>query len=447
MRGKNTDIIKNYKVSIILEKDVLLIKNCIWLYFWLLMFEGALRKWVLPGLATPLLIVRDPVAIFILFKSFSSRLIHGNLYIITGWLVSIICIPIAIFFGHGNVFVAIYGSRIFLIHFPMIFIIGTLFNSEDVIRIGKSFLALVIPTTILIAVQFYSPQSAFVNRGVGGDEKGAGFSGALGFARPPGFYSFTNGNVTYYCIVICFIFYFWLSEFKQIKSYLLIFYTITFVIAFPMCISRTLFFQIALTLLFSLVAISSNKKIFGRLLFAIVVVGILVLIFQNTSFFQTSVDAFSARFDNANESEGGIKGVFLDRVLGGLVSALLFKENPIPYFGYGIGLGTNVGAMLTTGTTGFLISEGEWGRLVGEMGFVLGITIIILRTTLGFDLLIGAFKEISKRNLLPWILMSGTFMAILQGQFAQPTSLGFGVLMGGLVIASLKNSQSINNNK
>ena len=195
-----------------------------------------------------------------------------------------------------------------------------------------------------------------------------------------------------------------------------------------------------------MVAITSNKKIFGRLLFAIVVVGVLIFIFQNTSFFQTSVDAFTTRFDNANEAEGGIKGVFLDRVLGGLISALLFNENPIPYFGYGIGLGTNVGAMLTTGTTGFLISEGEWGRIVGEMGFILGIIIIILRTTLGLDLLKAAFKEISKKNLLPWMLMSGTFMAILQGQFAQPTSLGFAVLMGGLVIASLKHGQSINNN-
>ena len=35
----------------------------LWTYFWLLIFEGALRKWVLPGLSNPLLIVRDPVAI------------------------------------------------------------------------------------------------------------------------------------------------------------------------------------------------------------------------------------------------------------------------------------------------------------------------------------------------------------------------------------------------
>jgi hypothetical protein len=29
-------------------------------YFWLLIFEGALRKWVVPGLSDPLLLARDP---------------------------------------------------------------------------------------------------------------------------------------------------------------------------------------------------------------------------------------------------------------------------------------------------------------------------------------------------------------------------------------------------
>src|SRR6202022_5134648 len=37
------------------------IRLLIWLYFWLLLWEGALRKWVFPSWSTPLLLVRDPV--------------------------------------------------------------------------------------------------------------------------------------------------------------------------------------------------------------------------------------------------------------------------------------------------------------------------------------------------------------------------------------------------
>lgn len=422
-----------------LNKDSIIVKKGIWLYFWLLLFEGALRKWVFPGLATPLLVIRDPIAIYIIFKALKSNLLPSNGYLVTLWTVSIICIPFAVFLGHGNVFVAIYGARIFLFHFPLIFIIGNVFQIEDVILFGKRILALIIPTTILIAAQFYSPQSAFVNRGVGGDEKGAGFGGALGFSRPPGFFSFTSGNVLYYCIAICFILYFWLSEQVKINRILLICYTIAFVIAFPMCISRSLFFQTILSSLFGLIAISRNSKIFVRLLLTFIIVAILILILQNTTFFQTSFGAFSSRFESANQTEGGVKGVLLDRFLGGLISALFFSDHPIPYFGYGIGLGTNVGAMLTTGAAGFIIAEEEWGRLVGEMGFVLGIVIILIRVILGAEMMIASYKAIGKKNLLPWLLMSWTFLAILQNQLGQPTALGFTVIAGGLVMASLNN--------
>ena len=45
------------------------LKIAIWLYFLLWIFEGALRKWVLPSLATPLLMVRDPIAIYIILRA------------------------------------------------------------------------------------------------------------------------------------------------------------------------------------------------------------------------------------------------------------------------------------------------------------------------------------------------------------------------------------------
>jgi hypothetical protein len=37
----------------------------VWLYFWLLLWEGALRKWFFPSPSTPLLVVRDPVVLVI----------------------------------------------------------------------------------------------------------------------------------------------------------------------------------------------------------------------------------------------------------------------------------------------------------------------------------------------------------------------------------------------
>src|SRR5690349_2977338 len=41
------------------------LKQLVWCYFGLLLVEGAFRKWWLPQLSAPLLIIRDPVVIAI----------------------------------------------------------------------------------------------------------------------------------------------------------------------------------------------------------------------------------------------------------------------------------------------------------------------------------------------------------------------------------------------
>jgi len=43
------------------------IRRLLWIYFWLLIFEGALRKWIFPSFSDPLLLARDPIALLTLF--------------------------------------------------------------------------------------------------------------------------------------------------------------------------------------------------------------------------------------------------------------------------------------------------------------------------------------------------------------------------------------------
>ena len=66
-----------------LEGEYSFIKKLIWVYFLLLLFEGALRKWFLPGLSLGLLSVRDPVALWIYYLAFSKGIFPmQNKYII-----------------------------------------------------------------------------------------------------------------------------------------------------------------------------------------------------------------------------------------------------------------------------------------------------------------------------------------------------------------------------
>ena len=408
----------------------------IWAYFFLLIFEGALRKWVFPGLATPLLIVRDPIALGLIVLTWKRGLLPSNTYLTGMILIAVISIFTATLLGHGNLLVALFGARILLLHFPLIFVIGRLFTRQDVVRMGVVTLWIALPMVILIGAQFYSPQSAWVNRGIGGDMTGGGFSGALGFFRPPGTFSFTNGNTAFFSFVAPFVFYFWLDR-KPIHSLLLIAATVALLFAIPLSISRSLLFQVVITLIFFISAATRKPEYLGRTVLAMVGGALALAVLSQTSFFGTATEAFTARFENANETEGGLEGVFIDRFLGGLVGALT-NTSTLPFFGHGLGMGTNVGSMLLSGSISFLIAEQEWGRIVGELGPLLGIGVIVLRLGLSTKIAMASYKKLTAGDLLPWLLLSFGLLMLAQGGWAQPSSLGFCTLIGGLLVASLR---------
>jgi hypothetical protein len=409
------------------------LKQMIWLYFFLLIFEGALRKWILPFLSGPLLIVRDPVALYILVLAQQRGLIKSEY---AKWMIIIgfASLFTAMILGHGNLAVALYGARVLILHFPLIFIIGAVFTSEDVIKMGKATLLISIPMIILVGMQFYSPQSAYVNRGIGGNEAGAGFSGALGFFRPPGTFSFTNGNALFFGFLAPFVFYFWLYP-KEINKFILIGSTIALLGSIPTSISRALFLSIVVTAVFAVIGVARKPAFLKRILGASVGIFILLAGLSQTSVFNQATEAFTARFDGANESEGGLQSVLLDRYLGGMLGAVGSSANQ-PFFGYGIGLGTNLGNQLIASSA--VLPEGEWGRIIAEQGMILGIGSILIRLLFSFKMFTASYKRLAFGDLLPFILLSYFLLNIPQAQWKQPTSLGFSIMIGGLQLASLR---------
>lgn len=415
-----------------------LLNRGVWAYFLLLIFDGALRKWVVPGLATPLLLVRDPIAFYLILASWKRGLFSWNTYVSAMFLVGVAGLYTAVFWGHGSLPVAIYGARILLLHFPLIFVIGRIFNRDDVEKMGKVILWIAIPMTVLLALQFFSPQTAWVNRGVGG-EGAAGFGGAMGYFRPPGTFSFTNGTALFYGLLSCFVFYFWIRP-RGTNRLLLIGATAALLAAIPLSISRTLFFQFGVSLIFTLLIISRKPKYMGRMLLAFIGGAVAIAFLNNTDFFQTATEAFTARFEMAGEQEGGVQGTLGDRYLGGMI-AVIRESLDYPLLGLGIGMGTNVGSMLLSGQRDFLIAEGEWGRNIGELGPILGLGVIFLRIHLSVKIALASYRMLVRDNLLPWMLLSFGFLTIPQAPWSQPTSLGFSILVGGLMIAAMNSPE------
>jgi hypothetical protein len=292
---------------------------------------------------------------------------------------------------------------------------------------------------VLIALQFYSPQSAWVNRGVGGDVEGAGFSGALGFFRPPGTFSFTNGTTMFYSLLGCFVFYFWLAPRNTVSRLLLVAATGGLLASIPFSISRTLLFQVIITLFFAMLAVSSRPRYLTRMISALVGAVLVIAVLSQTSLLEAPVEAFTTRIELASDFEGGAKGTLVDRYLGSMLTAITgTKSTQAPFFGYGIGMGTNVASNLLSGDRGFLISEEEWGRLIGEMGLLMGLIVLVIRLGLMAKIALASYRQLAEGQLLPWLLVSFGLLTLPQGQWAQPTALGFSALLGGLMIAALR---------
>ena len=412
--------------------------NALYLYFWLIIFEGAIRRWFLPGFSDILLIIRDPVAIYIVYLAWRSNLLILNGYVIGFVSISLISFFTAVLVGHGNIWVALFGLRITLLHIPLVFIIAEFFEWTDVLKIGRWIIYLTIPMVVVIIIQFYSPQQSFINRGVGGNIEGAGFGGSMGYFRPPGTFSFITGVSTFFSIAACFIFYA-LYDNMNLPKWLIFIALCAVMISIPFSISRTLFFSISISFLFFITSIFNNTRLFSDIIKYSIIIILLLLILSSLSILSTGIDVFSDRFTSANESEGGlVNGVIGNRFLGGLIEAISTADEK-PFFGLGLGMGTNAGAKLLTGVSGtFLISEGEWGRLIGEMGPLIGILFIFFRLIISINLSLESFKKIKTGNILPWILLSFVFVSFAQGQWAQPNTLGFSVFFTGILIAAFK---------
>ncbi|MCP9234506.1 hypothetical protein [Lewinella sp. JB7] len=408
-------------------------RRMIHLYVFLLIFEGAIRKWILPGLATPLLLVRDPLVLLIIASYWQAGRRLINIYTLPLLVAGILSLLLTLAFAHGNVVIAVFGLRTLVLHFFLIFIIGEVFDRKEVERVGRYVVYLLPLITVLIGLQFYSPQSAWVNRGVGGDVEGAGFSGAMGYFRPSGTFSFTNGLTTFYGLAVAYVFYFW-GEPSRINRLTLLAGTVSVIAAIPLSISRGYLFQVGLTVFFFVVASLRSGRSIRTLLIALVASPLLIAILSNFGFIQTGVEVLTTRFALAAKSEGGLEGTLGERFLGGLIQA--FSSGDTPWYGQGLGLGTNVGSTILTGGRTFLVAEGEWNRVAGEMGPILGIIVILLRIVLAGQMMLAGIGALFRNNSLPFLLLSFGFLQVLQGGWSQPTALGFSVLSGGLIIAS-----------
>lgn len=420
------------------------VRILIWVYLVLLLIEGALRKWVVPSLSDPLLVIRDPVVLAIYICAIRAHVFPGNVYVVLMGIIGGLSVLVSILLLYDYIplkvilLVTGYGFRSNYLHLPLIFVIAETLDLEDVKKIGRWTLLLMIPLAVLMILQFKASPDSFINKTVGLGE-GQQLATAGGKIRPPATFSFISGPVFYLSAAAAFLIYGTLSV-GIYKGWLLVISAAAVLAAVMVSGSRACVLAVGLVALAILVILmvrpSAVNKIGGTLL-ALAIIGFFFFLFgSHVPFLKEGMDVLSERFTSSAEvAETTVVGGLLERVFDEFTEPFGYISK-IPLSGYGLGVGTAGGARFLIGQGALLISENEWTRIVAESGPFLGFGFIILRIALTWKLLMVSLRSLRAGNVLPIFLFSTVFLGVLNGQLGQPTTLGFTAVLAGLCLAA-----------
>lgn len=409
------------------------IVRLIFLLFLLLIFEGALRKWVLPGLSNPLLFIRDPFLLAIYIKALQQRRIATNSLLQFGLLISICLTALALLqvaLGDISIEIAGYGLRNYCLYLPLPFVMYASMTHADTTALIRLLLTISIPIGALGVVQSYLPSDHFLNKGVG---DGDVFT-AANQVRTYGTFSFTAGYGNYLNTMV-----------PIAVGSLLLFPAgsrerrIATISAFSLACaaltsgSRGVIVGVAITAaMFILVSGLTGS---GRNTARAATTAALIAVLTSAGYFIFS-DRFEnivSRFQEGESSEGSI----IDRGLSPLIKLSdAIADGSV--LGVGIGKGTGGGSYLSTGTQELILSEEETLRIIQECGAILGIGYIIFRfllLVLTIRMSLTSLKH--NENPLPLFLLSYLTPSLLIGQITlNNTSNGFNWLGVGLLFCA-----------
>lgn len=415
-----------------------LLKKLFWLYFLLLIFEGALRKWVAPQLSAPLLVIRDPVSLLIIWEAYRSNKWPSRWTVpiaaLTVIIVGIFSIQLAL--GDNPLMVGLFGLRSYLLPFPVIFIMGENLNEEDMLNLGKCTLWLLLPMCLLAIGQYLEPAGSFLNRGAYAGGAQINYIG-LG-VRASGTFSFAIGLVEYATLAGAFIFYGMVRE-DMAKKWLVWASAFALIIIIPTTGQRTLVAQLLAVLacvgMSAMMGVSQFTKVL-RLIVPIVIVSALA---SQLPVFKEAMHSMNQRIAGATASEGGSEqAAFMDRTIQPAINAIEAASATNNMMGIGLGRGAIAVQAFLTGSTVGVTGEYEFSHELMEMGPFAGGAFGIFKVLLGVLLLSRALGRARHGEPLALLLYPLVFSTLFFALLEQPTMQGFVVISMAFCIAAAK---------
>ena len=396
----------------------------------IVIFEGAIRKWVAEASTLPLILVRDLLVSYTVVRALMRGLLRRHLLLAQIMLVWSTCVLgwglLQITLGESNFAVLLIGLRFWLLYVWFALAAAAGMSEHDYVVSVRVLLGSLVVMAPLAALQHFSPPGAFVNRGLEADEEDI-FVVIAGVVRTTGTFSFTSGFATF--VGACAPFALGAFEARQ-----------------PRLLHRVL----ALAVLASLIAcamVSGARAsiiytggmmalfLLGNLLFApvrrkgiaLISALLLVLAVAGLAFLlQGAVEATQERFQTASEGED-----FVARVLS------IFMGEPgvlkrVDWLGAGVGIGSNLAQFVQfSGRTVFVYAESEAGRTLIEGGLVGALFILLKVGLVVIGIVAGLRRSIQTRAAFPLLVWVAISIAILTWPvIGQLTAHGiFGILL------------------
>lgn len=389
------------------EKQRKFVVWAVFFIYFLFLIAGSLRKWLLPGLETPLILLSDPFVFALYAYCLFYKLIMQK-DIARPWLGFALfssCFGLIQYSTSGYSLEGwLLGVRAYWLYMPLAFIIPVTFRPEDVIRFFKFNLWLAMPYAFLVATQYRASPYSFINQGVGGDEAAA-VSVALNIFRPFGLFTYTSPNVQFTTAMIAMFIAVYLTSNKE-HPHKIVFPGMAIAVGAMGVLtgSRGIFFVTAVILgltILGLICTRLSISTLVRILFIFSFVALAGWLLINV--FPDMFEAINIRFEVASASEGSI----WNRVFG--IFSFLGALETAPIFGQGIGAGAS-GVARFLGLQNLAFGESDLERNINELGFIFGSIFLFLRWFTSVWVIVNAIK-LTRRGM-PMVLPLAGFVVV-----------------------------------
>lgn len=434
------------------EKNRRTIVAMVLLMFWLLVFEGSLRKWAAPQFSSYLYFVRDPFVIvtYILalragvFAAPPPLLVAGLCIAAIGGALSLA--NLAAGDSQYTVVLAAYGFRNYFLYLPLPFVIARCFRLRDIGMLAtSSILALVIAAPIAV-LQFESDPTSVLNVGRATDAEFQFQNLASGFGkvRPAGTFTSVVGMSHLIVSTVGLLLWAWSSNRRPrpVNPWMVRLGLAAVAVALAVSGSRTSFVHAALVVAVCM-AMAPFLPGMGTKFrtFALPAVAVVLFAILYPVLFPEAAQTFFARWQDAAQSEGArFQLGWFGRVLHSYYDFFrLFGQMPLG--GYGIGMAgngaTNSGVMFE-GRSVLHLAEEDWSRHVVELGPPMALVMIVFRLCFGIWLGAQAVRAtLRSGELLPVAMYVYCAVALIQGQITGHGLVnGFGWLYVGVCMAA-----------